>query len=162
MKMKSLLLVFGFLLMVKFTVGKEEITVDDSSDKLKFTCDKGIWEINNEKTMELDSKDRSADIYTCVEGEKKQQLLVRIRTCENCIELDALTLSAIVIGNIVATVFIGVAIYSISSQPKAKIFPGNKASDRVNLISNGEGDTYQQLKGGDRDTYSRLGKARKQ
>ncbi|KAB5550123.1 hypothetical protein PHYPO_G00050090 [Pangasianodon hypophthalmus] len=71
------------------------------------------------------------------------QLLVQFRTCENCIDLDITALSFVIVGNLLATVLIAWAVYSITGQPKGRNFSGNKASDKVNLISNGERDTYQ-------------------
>ncbi|MCJ8739825.1 hypothetical protein PDJAM_G00051830 [Pangasius djambal] len=83
------------------------------------------------------------------------------RACENCIDLDVTALSVVVVGNLLATFLIAWAVYSITGQPKGKIFSGNKASDKVNLLSNGDRDTYQQLTPGQNSEYSGLVGVRK-
>lgn len=47
--------------------------------------------------------------------------------CDNCIELDTTAAVGMVVGDLVATVLIGVAVYSIASQPKATLITGKKS-----------------------------------
>ncbi|KAL6471991.1 hypothetical protein MHYP_G00206410 [Metynnis hypsauchen] len=70
-------------------------------------------------------------------------------------------IAAIATGNLLATILIGVAVYSLSAQPKGKSFSGNKASDKEHLIRNGDGDTYQPLAPGQKSEYQTLGGARR-
>nr|XP_013806623.1 PREDICTED: T-cell surface glycoprotein CD3 delta chain [Apteryx mantelli mantelli] len=78
--------------------------------------------------------------------------------CQNCIEVDAATISGIVVADVIATVFLAIAVYCITGHDKGRM---SRASDRQNLIANEQ--LYQPL--GDRDDgqYSRLApvKARK-
>ncbi|NWX91985.1 CD3D protein, partial [Nothoprocta pentlandii] len=53
--------------------------------------------------------------------------------CQNCIELDAATISGIVVADVVATVFLAIAVYCISGHDKGRL---SRASDRQNLIAN--------------------------
>ncbi|KAG9342096.1 hypothetical protein JZ751_017093 [Albula glossodonta] len=80
-----------------------------------------------------------------------------LSACDNCIALEAGTVAGILVGEIVATALIGVAVYLIASQPQGKAYrQGNKASDRQNLIQNQHNDTtYQPLSGHSSD-YSQL------
>ncbi|XP_032861517.1 T-cell surface glycoprotein CD3 gamma chain isoform X2 [Tyto alba] len=98
-------------------------------------------------------------IYTCkMENGKQSTLQVYYRMCQNCIEVDAPTISGIVIADVVATVFLAVAVYCITGQDKGRM---SRASDRQNLIANEQ--LYQPLGERDDGQYSRLtpAKARK-
>ncbi|NXX16773.1 CD3G protein, partial [Podargus strigoides] len=73
-------------------------------------------------------------IYTCETGDKKRaSLQVHYRMCQNCIEVDAPTISGIVVADVVATIFLAVAVYCITGQDKGRL---SRASDRQNLIAN--------------------------
>ncbi|NXA43371.1 CD3D protein, partial [Eudromia elegans] len=53
--------------------------------------------------------------------------------CQNCIEVDAATVSGIVVADVVATVFLAIAVYCVSGHDKGRL---SRASDRQNLIAN--------------------------
>ncbi|NXR06463.1 CD3D protein, partial [Semnornis frantzii] len=53
--------------------------------------------------------------------------------CQNCIQVDAATISGIVVADVVATIFLAVAVYCISGQDRTRM---SRASDRQNLIAN--------------------------
>ncbi|NWV06803.1 CD3D protein, partial [Ptilonorhynchus violaceus] len=72
-------------------------------------------------------------LYTCKNKEKKKSLQVHYRMCQNCIEVDAPTVSGIVIADIVATLLLAVAVYCITGHEGGRT---SRASDRQNLISN--------------------------
>ncbi|NXU25351.1 CD3D protein, partial [Thalassarche chlororhynchos] len=72
-------------------------------------------------------------IYTCETESRKKSLQVHYRMCQNCIEVDAPTISAIVVADVVATVLLAVAVYCITGQDKGRM---SRASDRQNLIAN--------------------------
>ncbi|NXF38497.1 CD3D protein, partial [Nyctibius bracteatus] len=73
--------------------------------------------------------------YKCrTEGRPESpSLQVYYRMCQNCIEVDAPTISGIVVADVVATVFLAVAVYCITGQAKGRM---SRASDRQNLIAN--------------------------
>ncbi|NXX75198.1 CD3D protein, partial [Urocolius indicus] len=73
-------------------------------------------------------------VYECeIEGGKKSSpLQVYYRMCQNCIEVDAPTISGIVVADVVATVLLAVAVYCITGH-KGRL---SRASDRQNLIAN--------------------------
>ncbi|KAI4879548.1 hypothetical protein NFI96_030825, partial [Prochilodus magdalenae] len=128
-----------------------------NADWTELRCTGGMWDSNipehdQFKHIDVDFKKDTKFIKTCYNKEPTKdgepiptpvQVYVKVRTCDTCLELDPLTLAAIFGGSILTTALIAVAVYSLSAQPKGKSFSGNKASDRVNLIPNGEGDTYQ-------------------
>ncbi|KAG7322052.1 hypothetical protein KOW79_014910 [Hemibagrus wyckioides] len=144
------------LLMQDLVSGAEPISVTKSLGVFQFTCMKWSSLEENEKLLNLSYKDGDSGDYICEHDGKSITLTVRFRTCENCIQLDAPALSAVIVGNIVATFFVAFAVYSIAGESKGKSFSGNKASDKVNLLTNGETDTYQQLNPGQSAEYSRL------
>ncbi|NXE13847.1 CD3G protein, partial [Lophotis ruficrista] len=74
-------------------------------------------------------------IYSCETGGTKRSpsLQVYYRMCQNCIQVDAPTISGIVIADVVATIFLAVAVYCITGQDRGRM---SRASDRQNLIAN--------------------------
>ncbi|NXG53234.1 CD3G protein, partial [Psilopogon haemacephalus] len=72
--------------------------------------------------------------YACeASGSRSPYLQLHYRMCQNCIEVDAPTISGIVVADLVATIFLAVAVYCISGQDRR---PMSRASDRQNLIAN--------------------------
>ncbi|NXP37023.1 CD3D protein, partial [Leiothrix lutea] len=57
-------------------------------------------------------------LYTCETGEQKKSLQVYYRMCQNCIEVDAPTISGIVVADVVATLFLAVAVYCITGHDR--------------------------------------------
>ncbi|NXS52360.1 CD3D protein, partial [Brachypteracias leptosomus] len=64
--------------------------------------------------------------YTCEvkKDNKKASLQVHYRMCQNCIEVDAPTISGIVIADVVATVFLAVAVYCVTGHDKGRLSRG--------------------------------------
>ncbi|NWS72671.1 CD3G protein, partial [Crotophaga sulcirostris] len=74
-------------------------------------------------------------VYTCatLSGKRSPPLQVYYRMCQNCIEVDIATISGIVVADVIATIFLAVAVYCITGQDKGRL---SRASDRQNLIAN--------------------------
>ncbi|NXO00368.1 CD3G protein, partial [Rhinopomastus cyanomelas] len=73
-------------------------------------------------------------VYMCRTGGKTgDPLQVHFRMCQNCIQVDAPTISGIVIADVVATIFLAVAVYCVTGQDKGR---SSRASDRQNLLAN--------------------------
>ncbi|KAK1786209.1 hypothetical protein P4O66_017916 [Electrophorus voltai] len=162
MKWVTLLLLTGLL--VKQTYTNEqgtEITGQKTVNGAKLFCTSGKWTRHSQSHLDLANKDEKSGEYTCDTTKKNVTVFVKFRTCEDCIELDLASIVFIIIGNIMATTLIGMAVYSLSAQPRTKSFSGNKASDKKTLLYNGEGDTYQQLTAGQTSEYSALGGRKK-
>ncbi|NXK53210.1 CD3D protein, partial [Chauna torquata] len=51
-------------------------------------------------------------------------LQVHYRMCQNCIEVDAPTISGIVVADVVATIFLAIAVYCITGQDKGHMSRG--------------------------------------
>ncbi|XP_064158631.1 T-cell surface glycoprotein CD3 delta chain-like isoform X2 [Anguilla rostrata] len=151
--------------MVMLTLaGNSQITTDDAGEGVKLTCKNakkwiiGRKEILNQTEIVLEYKDDSSGEYTCQTDDDNVKILVKFRTCDNCVDLDVGTVAGIVVGEVIATALIGVAVYLLASQPQGKVYrQANKASDRQNLIQNQQNDsTYQPLSHGNASEYSQL------
>ncbi|KAM6988644.1 T-cell surface glycoprotein CD3 gamma chain [Tautogolabrus adspersus] len=96
------------------------------------------------------------------------KIFVKFRTCDNCIELDTGSIVGIAVGDVVATIVIGVAVYLVASQSWiGPITSNKKGSDRQHLVPNemnsrDPNDHYQPLKhrSGQKDTYDVLSNRR--
>ncbi|KAK1153381.1 T-cell surface glycoprotein CD3 delta chain-like isoform X1 [Acipenser oxyrinchus oxyrinchus] len=123
----------------------------EGEEDIKLTCENGKW-VNNDSELSLKNEDSNSNEYACVKGEKTQDL-----SCNNCLQLEAGTVAGIVVGDVIATVLIAVAVYCVSSQQKSGGYIGNKASDRQNLLMNdGNNMVYEPLRERDDGAYSKL------
>lgn len=55
--------------------------------------------------------------------------------CQNCIEVDAATISGIVVADVVATIFLAVAVYCITGQDKGRMSRGEGGAGMCLSIS---------------------------
>ncbi|XP_068563119.1 T-cell surface glycoprotein CD3 epsilon chain-like [Cebidichthys violaceus] len=146
-----------------------KIKVTEVSNGIKLSCNSG-YHIEPKKYIEgelLAYKDENSGEYTCVDAEKpddEEKVFVKFRTCDNCVELDTGSLVGMIVGDVVATVMIGVAVYIIASQNRiGPVTSPKKSSDRQHLVprevSRAPNDHYQPLKTGrQRETYDVLNK----
>lgn len=125
-----------------------EIKVKTISDGIELLCD-GIrivrpdgTELGKEKLL---YKDENSGEYTCMvrssEDESQEaegpKIYVKFRTCDNCIKLDETSIAGLVVGNVVATIVIGVAVYLVASQTRTGPTSSHKkSSDRQHLVPN--------------------------
>nr|XP_009935746.1 PREDICTED: T-cell surface glycoprotein CD3 delta chain [Opisthocomus hoazin] len=143
---------------------RQDITVKEASGKAFLQCGTGsqsqvTWlkdgnVIGNTTQLDLGAiYEDPRGIYVCEteRGKKRSYFQVYYRMCQNCIEVDAPTISGIVVADVVATVFLAVAVYCITGQDKGRM---SRASDRQNLIANEQ--LYQPLGERDDGQYSRL------
>lgn len=148
---------------------KTDIEVTSVSDGIKVKCPANhvLYRGENMWTSEkIEYKDENTGEYVCKKDDGSEKtIFVKFRTCDNCVDLDKASVSGMIVGDIVATLVIGVAVYLIASQaPRTGSVPSTKkSSDRQQLLS-GEmtsrsiNEHYQPLrhKKGQRDTYDEL------
>ncbi|NWS22520.1 CD3G protein, partial [Pachyramphus minor] len=143
-----------------------KIFVKEANGKVFLQCTTGepskvTWwkdgnELGNKTQLELSAVyDDPRGLYTCKVGETKEKLQVHYRMCQNCIEVDAATISGIVIADVVATVLLAVAVYCVTGHDRGHM---SRASDRQNLIANDQ--LYQPLGEREDEQYSRLAPTR--
>ncbi|XP_014740154.1 PREDICTED: T-cell surface glycoprotein CD3 gamma chain-like [Sturnus vulgaris] len=144
-----------------------QIYVKEFSGKVFLECvqsktgDKSItwWKdgssVGQEAQLDLSTVyDDPRGLYVCETGGQKISLQVHYRMCQNCIEVDAPTISGIVIADVLATLLLAVAVYCISGHDRSHT---SRASDRQNLIAN---ELYQPLGERENEQYSRLAPTR--
>ncbi|XP_047373255.1 T-cell surface glycoprotein CD3 gamma chain [Sciurus carolinensis] len=91
-------------------------------------------------------------MYWC-QGAKdtSRPLQVYYRMCQNCIELNAATISGLVFAEIISIFFLAVGVYFIAGQDGVR---QSRASDKQTLLPNDQ--LYQPLRDREDDQYSRL------
>ncbi|KAF1493347.1 T-cell surface glycoprotein CD3 delta chain, partial [Eudyptula minor novaehollandiae] len=144
-----------------------KVIVKEASGKVFLQCvmqsqSQFIWlksgtKIENVTQLDLGAVyDDPRGTYRCKteSGKESSPFQVHYRMCQNCIEVDAPTISGIVVADVVATIFLAVAVYCITGQDKGRM---SRASDRQNLIAN---ELYQPLGERDDGQYSQLAPAK--
>lgn len=151
---------------------KDKITVTKESDGIKVSCGGSKTLFKDETEVEsgkLEYNDENTGEYSCALLNEKvlteeTKIFVKFRTCDNCIELDLTSIFGLVVGDVVATIVIGWAVYLVASQTRSgPIASHKKGSDRQHLVPNevsnrGSSDHYQPLRhqGGKKETYDVL------
>ncbi|XP_034557055.1 T-cell surface glycoprotein CD3 gamma chain-like [Notolabrus celidotus] len=147
-----------------------EIKVTTISDGIRLTCTPGkkieFMKKLYDSPYKMQYSDNNTGEYMCrneadTDGPK---IYVKFRTCDNCIELDVGSIVGLVVGEVVATIAIGVAVYLSASQKRIDpVMLEKKRSDRQHLIplehsNRAPNDHYQPLKhkGAQKDTYDVL------
>ncbi|XP_032724512.1 T-cell surface glycoprotein CD3 gamma chain [Lontra canadensis] len=91
-------------------------------------------------------------IYQCKGSEGfSEPLQVYYRMCQNCIDLNAGTVSSFVFAEIVSIFFLAVGVYFIAGQDGVR---QSRASDKQTLLSNDQ--LYQPLRDRENDQYGHL------
>ncbi|XP_036913372.1 T-cell surface glycoprotein CD3 gamma chain [Sturnira hondurensis] len=144
--------------------GEPMVAVDENQDgSVLLTCnlrDQNItWfkdgkEImTNGNTWKLGSSLKDPrGTYSC-QGSKNNSAILQVyyRMCQNCIELNASTMSGFVFAEIISIFFLAVGVYFIAGQDGVR---QSRASDKQTLLSNDQ--LYQPLKDREDDQYSHL------
>uniref|UniRef100_A0A8C8YDF8 T-cell surface glycoprotein CD3 gamma chain n=1 Tax=Prolemur simus TaxID=1328070 RepID=A0A8C8YDF8_PROSS len=135
--------------------GSVVLTCDLNDKNIKWFKDgKIIASLNGSKTIwNLGSSTNDPQgIYWC-QGLKdtSKPLQVYYRMCQNCIELNAATISGFVFAEIISIFFLAVGVYFIAGQEGAR---QSRASDKQTLLANDQ--LYQPLKDREDDQYSHL------
>ncbi|XP_069750720.1 TYRO protein tyrosine kinase-binding protein isoform X2 [Narcine bancroftii] len=158
---KSLVLVMGLF----FGVTEANMNIKFTGTTLILNCNENknvtIKRINDLHGRETASSqltiqevsDADTALYSCTD-DLSNPTLIFIKACQNCVRVDSGTMTGIVIGDLITTILIAVAVYCISIPAKGKIYQG---FDRRALIQNDDtGTLYSGLKQKDRQEYSRL------
>ncbi|KAJ7990226.1 hypothetical protein DPEC_G00298110 [Dallia pectoralis] len=129
-----------------------KIKVSEGPNEITLSCENGGFDGNeNIKEKKLKYKDEHSREYVCSKDSKKSTIYVKFRTCDNCIEVDTAAAVGMLMGELVATILIGVAVYQIASKPRGTLASGKKASSQMVLLqneANAQSDTgghYQRL-----------------
>uniref|UniRef100_A0A3P9LUD7 Uncharacterized protein n=1 Tax=Oryzias latipes TaxID=8090 RepID=A0A3P9LUD7_ORYLA len=97
---------------------------------IKLSCPGGQIRDQNDKrndSLELLYKDENTGKYDCMKDDSAlSHIFVKFRTCDNCVEFDMTSIVSILVGNLVATTGIGVAVYLVASQTRTSRGPSKK------------------------------------
>ncbi|CAL8343201.1 unnamed protein product [Arctogadus glacialis] len=64
-----------------------------------------------------------------------EKIFIKIRTCDNCVEMDSWSIAGLAVGNLVSTALIGVAVYLVASHAQMPSRTADsQSSDRQQLI----------------------------
>uniref|UniRef100_A0A3B4X595 T-cell surface glycoprotein CD3 gamma chain-like n=1 Tax=Seriola lalandi dorsalis TaxID=1841481 RepID=A0A3B4X595_SERLL len=139
--MKNHLVLPGCLLLLwTLTAEKKEatVTVTTVSDGIKLSCGDNSVIINTETnenfTGHLLYSDDETGEYICSSAKtagEELKIYVKFRTCDNCIELELASMMGIIIGDVVATIGIGVGIYLIAAH--AQTGPVQSTSNKKSI-----------------------------
>nr|XP_003923682.1 T-cell surface glycoprotein CD3 gamma chain [Saimiri boliviensis boliviensis] len=107
----------------------------------------------SQKTWNLGSNTKDPrGMYQCKGSKSKSKpLQLYYRMCQNCIELNAATISGFVFAEIISIFFLAVGVYFIAGQDGVR---QSRASDKQTLLPNDQ--LYQPLKDREDDQYSHL------
>ncbi|KAM9659232.1 T-cell surface glycoprotein CD3 gamma chain isoform 1-T6 [Trichechus inunguis] len=89
--------------------------------------------------------------YQCKGSNVSKSLQVYFRMCQNCIELNAATVTGFIFAEIVSIFFLALGVYFIAGQDGVH---QSRASDKQTLLPNDQ--LYQPLKDREDDQYSHL------
>ncbi|XP_008049055.1 T-cell surface glycoprotein CD3 gamma chain [Carlito syrichta] len=148
--------------------GKHGIEVNDNREdgSVLLTCnlnekdvnitwfkDRKMYLTTSKNTLNLGSSTKDPrGIYQCKGQQKKSEpLQMYYRMCQNCIELNASTISGFVLAEIISIFFLSVGVYFIAGQDGVR---QSRASDKQTLLPNDQ--LYQPLKDRENDQYSLL------
>ncbi|XP_037697556.1 T-cell surface glycoprotein CD3 gamma chain [Choloepus didactylus] len=170
---KGLVGLFLVIILLQDTVaqskqGKPSVKVDTNQEdgSVLLICDsteknirwfkdgKEINTLNSTKnTWNLGSSMKDPQgMYQCQEsGVNSLPLQVYYRMCQNCIELNASSVSGFIFAEIISILFLAVGVYFIAGQDGVR---QSRASDKQTLLPNDQ--LYQPLKDREDDQYSHI------
>ncbi|KAM7413534.1 hypothetical protein PAMA_020759 [Pampus argenteus] len=135
-----------------------DITVKNVLGGIKLHCKSGDITYPNRSVIageaQLKYHDDNTGLYSCGDSasETSTHIFVKFRTCDNCVEFNEASIAGLVIGNVVATTVVAVAVYLVASQAQiGPVSSHKKSSDRHHLVPNeisnrAANDHYQPLK----------------
>ncbi|XP_061774937.1 T-cell surface glycoprotein CD3 delta chain-like [Nerophis ophidion] len=148
----------------------EDVKVEVGSGKFTITCNgknEVVSPTGKSVAYPLKIKDENSGEYKCAPGNDGQNpngtsIFVKFRSCDNCVELDTVSLAGLALGDLMATIVLGVAVYHVASQThNGLVSTQHKRSDRKHLLPMEErtrvqNDDYQELQGGNKEIYNTL------
>ncbi|XP_045871158.1 T-cell surface glycoprotein CD3 gamma chain [Meles meles] len=130
------------------------LLICDSKDKeITWFKDGKQENSSNDAKLNLGSSIKDPQgIYQCKGSEgTSKPLQVYYRMCQNCIDLNAGTVSSFVFAEIISICFLAIGVYFIAGQDGVR---QSRASDKQTLLSNDQ--LYQPLRDRENDQYGHL------
>ncbi|MEQ2261887.1 hypothetical protein XENORESO_017424 [Xenotaenia resolanae] len=131
--MKYQLLVLWILTAFSVNHAADKIQVAETADGIKLSCSENLS--YGEKHLgvtevDLPYRDSNTGEYSCGDDAK---IFVKFRTCDNCVELDTSSIVGLAVGDVVATIVVGVAVYLIASQARTGQVKPTKKSKSLSV-----------------------------
>ncbi|NWU77942.1 CD3E protein, partial [Onychorhynchus coronatus] len=165
---------FSTLGLVFFLVGlsaSEEFLVEISGTTVTITCPltegdiewkstEGKTGTSNERKYIITDHDSSPANLSCsdVSG-KRHELYLNARVCANCEELDALTVTGIIVADLLITLGVLVLVYYFSKDRKGRASPGPAPRPRGQKMQRPPpvpNPDYEPIRKGQREVYAGL------
>ncbi|XP_009570064.1 T-cell surface glycoprotein CD3 epsilon chain isoform X2 [Cuculus canorus] len=146
---------------------QEEFLLEISGTTVTITCPltEGsiVWDLggtkpaSNERKYVIENHDSSPTNVACSSGSKKYQMYLNARVCTNCEELDALTVTGIIIADILITFGVLILVYYFSKDRKGRAGAGGRQRgqkmQRPPPVPNPD---YEPIRKGQREVYAGL------
>ncbi|XP_042538776.1 T-cell surface glycoprotein CD3 gamma chain [Dipodomys spectabilis] len=133
--------------------GSVLLTCDLKDKNIQWFKDGKIISNSSKRTWNLGSViNDPRGIYYCQSPKNRSKPLhIYYRMCQNCIEVNATTISGFIFAEITSIFFLAVGVYFIAGQDGVR---QSRASDKQTLLPNDQ--LYQPLKDREEDQYSHL------
>ncbi|XP_033833176.1 T-cell surface glycoprotein CD3 gamma chain-like [Periophthalmus magnuspinnatus] len=138
----------------------EQFKMVPQSSKVK--CPAGYELYKGEDKMEsVDVSDGNSGEYECRKDNDIKTIFIKFRSCDNCVELDVLSVTGLIFGEVLATLAIAISVHLLAKHARIGTSSSKKkGSDKQHLVPNemSNDDNYQRLrfKNG-RQIYDELG-----
>ncbi|KFP70982.1 T-cell surface glycoprotein CD3 epsilon chain [Acanthisitta chloris] len=169
MRLELSLPLLGLLLCAAGTAAQQgQFQVDISGTTVTITCpftENVEWDLGGKRTGFKEQKytitnhDSSPANLTCSSGGKKLHLYLNARVCPNCEELDTLTVTGIIIADLLITLGVLILVYYFSKDRKGQTSTGlgtrprGQKMQRPPPVPNPD---YEPIRKGQREVYAGL------
>ncbi|XP_041029991.1 T-cell surface glycoprotein CD3 delta chain-like isoform X4 [Carcharodon carcharias] len=159
------LIIVTIVTILLFELVSAEIAIEDAKGDLRIIC-KGKNYVQYGSIVQkcpLLLTDGAHGFYECTHNngsapDVKDKIYLYVNKCKNCVTLDIGGSSGVLIASISFTIFIGIAVYSVSAPGRSW---SHQASDRHPLMRNDAAEAiYSHLDNAGKSTYSELGRRR--
>ncbi|XP_072342417.1 T-cell surface glycoprotein CD3 gamma chain-like isoform X4 [Scyliorhinus torazame] len=156
--MKSHFLLLAVALFLEPACAKIEFK--DARGNIVVKCDSGaIIVVDGHETESHTVTDPFSGLIQCKGKDvETEEIFLHFNLCKNCVVMDIAGISGIVIASVTFTIFIAIAVYSVSAPDRSW---DHQASDRHPLMPNDASDAiYSHLDNSGKSMYSELGRRR--
>ncbi|XP_038635606.1 T-cell surface glycoprotein CD3 delta chain-like [Scyliorhinus canicula] len=160
MKSHFLLLAVTALISLFFEPVSAKIEFKDVRGNIVVKCDADEdIVINGHASKSQTVTDPFSGTVHCEKGESvADKGFLHLNLCKNCVVMDIAGISGMVIASVTFTIFIAIAVYSVSAPDRSW---SHQASDRHPLMHNDASDAiYSHLDNSGKSMYSELGRRR--
>ncbi|NWI95742.1 CD3E protein, partial [Pitta sordida] len=168
MRLELSLPLLGLLLWAGLSA-HEEFQVEISGTTVTVTCplaDDNIQWVGNGKTTDTDKRrliivdhDSSPAKLSCSSGSEKHELYLNARVCANCVELDPLTATGVIVADLLITLGVLILVYYFSRDRKGKGSPspaGRPRGQKMQRPPPVPNPDYEPIRKGQREVYAGL------